>query len=190
LGGQDFTDRILEYVVAEFMYKHRIDLKSNPRSISILREVCERIKCGLSSLTEVRMEMAHLFNNINFNVTLTQNQFVELCANLFDKIKTSLDNALCNARMAKQDIQEVFVVGKSTLMPKIQAMITEYFPSIPIINSNNADETPAYGAAIQNAIMSGDMSPRNSILLDAMSLGIGFETTGGVMVPCKPFELI
>ncbi|KAL7569400.1 hypothetical protein ACA910_010484 [Epithemia clementina (nom. ined.)] len=184
LGGEDFDNRMVEYFLQEFKRKHRKDMSGNQRSLRRLRTACERAKRTLSSSTQAHIEIDSLFDGIDFNSTITRARFEDMCMDYFKKCMEPCEKVLRDAKISKNQVNEVVLVGGSTRIPKIQAMLSEFFNGKEPCKSINPDEAVAYGATVQAAILSGaDKSEKLSelLLLDVTPLSLGLETAGGVM---------
>lgn len=185
LGGEDFTNRILEHCIKEFERKHRgKDIRANQRALRRLQAECDAAKRTLSSSTQAAIEVDSLFDGVDFTCTLTRAKFEEMNQDLFRKSMESVEKVLSDAKVDRKKVDEVVLIGGSTRIPFVQKLIEDYFGKEPC-RSINADEAVAYGAAIQAAIISGDKgadSPlRDIVLLDVTPLSLGLETAGGVM---------
>jgi heat shock 70kDa protein 1/2/6/8 len=183
LGGEDFDNRMVDHFVQEFKRKHKKDLSANARALRRLRTSCERAKRTLSSATQASVEIDSLFEGIDFYSSITRARFEELNADLFKNCISPVEKVLKDAKMDKQSIQEVVLVGGSTRIPKVQQLLQDFFNGKELNKSINPDEAVAYGAAVQAAILSGETSEKVSdlLLLDVTPLSLGLETAGGVM---------
>ena len=183
LGGEDFDNRMVDHFVTEFKRKFKKDLKGNPRALRRLRTACERAKRTLSSSTQANIEIDSLSDGIDFYSKITRAKFEELCMDLFRSCLEPVEKALKDAKLDKNQIHEVVLVGGSTRIPKIQKLLEDFFNGKQLNKSINPDEAVAYGAAIQAAILSGDQSSeiKDVLLLDVAPLSLGIETAGGVM---------
>jgi L1 cell adhesion molecule like protein len=184
LGGEDFDNRMVDYFLQDFKRRHRKDMSTNQRSLRRLRTACERAKRTLSSSTQAHIEIDSLFDGIDFNSTITRARFEDLCMDYFKKCMEPCEKVLRDAKISKSQVDEVVLVGGSTRIPKIQAMLSEFFNGKEPCKSINPDEAVAYGATVQAAILSGaDKSEKLSelLLLDVTPLSLGLETAGGVM---------
>ncbi|GAV03608.1 HSP70-13 [Ramazzottius varieornatus] len=182
LGGEDFDNRMVNYFVEEFQRKFKKDLKSNARALRRLRTACERAKRTLSSSTEASVEIDSLHEGVDFYSKITRARFEELCSDLFRGTLQPVEKALTDAKISKSDIQEIVLVGGSTRIPKVQKLLKDFFNGKELNGSINPDEAVAYGAAVQAAILSGDMSKeiKDVLLVDVAPLSLGLETAGGV----------
>ena len=185
LGGEDFDNTLVEYCSAEFEKKTKTSLKGNSRALRRLRTVVERAKRTLSSTSQTTVEVDSLADGHDFNVTLTRAKFEQLCEPLFKRTTAPLDQLLRDAKLSKEDVHEIVMVGGSTRVPRIRQLVSEYFGGKKLNDSVNPDEAVAYGAAVQGHILTGGnkAGDRTSdmILLDVAPLSLGLETAGGVM---------
>mmetsp|Transcript_2083 Transcript_2083/g.4149 ORF Transcript_2083/g.4149 Transcript_2083/m.4149 type:complete len:696 (+) Transcript_2083:114-2201(+) len=184
LGGEDFDNRMVDYFLQEFKRRHRKDMSENQRALRRLRTACERAKRTLSSSTQAHIEIDSLFEGIDFNSTITRARFEDLCMDYFKKCMEPCEKVLRDAKISKNQVDEVVLVGGSTRIPKIQSLLSEFFNGKEPCKSINPDEAVAYGATVQAAILSGaDKSEKLSelLLLDVTPLSLGLETAGGVM---------
>uniref|UniRef100_A0A1A9ZLA3 Uncharacterized protein n=1 Tax=Glossina pallidipes TaxID=7398 RepID=A0A1A9ZLA3_GLOPL len=196
LGGEDFDSRLVNHFADEFQRKYKKDLRSNPRALRRLRTAAERAKRTLSSSTEATIEIDAIFEGIDFYTKVSRARFEELCADLFRQTLQPVEKALNDAKMDKNQIHDIVMVGGSTRIPKVQNLLQQFFCGKSLNLSINPDEAVAYGAAIQAAILSGDKSSeiQDVLLVDVAPLSLGIETAGGVMtkiiernsrIPCK-----
>lgn len=184
LGGEDFDNILVEHCSAEFLKKTKCDIRSNARAMRRLRTACERAKRTLSSTTQTSIEVDGLFEGHDLNVTLTRAKFEQLCDSCFRRTVAPLDQLLRDAKMSKEDIHEIVMVGGSTRIPRIRQLVSEYFNGKKLNDSVNPDEAVAYGAAVQAHILTGGSEKtQDMILLDVAPLSLGLETAGGVMTP-------
>lgn len=196
LGGEDFDNRLVNFLVEEFQRKNRKDIRSNPRALRRLRTAAERAKRTLSSSTEATIEVDALYEGIDFYTKVSRARFEELCADLFRDTLRPVEKALADAQMDKKSIHDIVMVGGSTRIPKVQNLLQNFFAGKKLNLSINPDEAVAYGAAVQAAILSGHNDDRikDVLLVDVTPLSMGIETAGGVMtkivernarIPCK-----
>jgi len=184
LGGEDFDNRMVDYFLQDFKRRHRKDMSQNQRSLRRLRTACERAKRTLSSSTQAHIEIDSLFDGIDFNSTITRARFEDLCMDFFKKCMDPCEKVLRDSKIAKNQVDEIVLVGGSTRIPKVQSMLSEFFNGKEPCKSINPDEAVAFGATVQAAILSGsDKSEKLSelLLLDVTPLSLGLETAGGVM---------
>ena len=185
LGGEDFDNRMVDYLKKEFARKYKKDISNNKRSMSRLKTACERAKRTLSSSTQASVEIDYLFEGIDFYTSITRAKFEEINADLFCSTIEPVKKALGDSRLSKKDIHEIVLVGGSTRIPKIQSHLKEFFDQKELNKSINPDEAGAYGAAVQAAILSGDKSEevQDLLSLDVVPRSLGLETADGVMIP-------
>eukprot|EP00618_Florenciella_parvula_P031932 CAMPEP_0119477756 /NCGR_PEP_ID=MMETSP1344-20130328/7783_1 /TAXON_ID=236787 /ORGANISM="Florenciella parvula, Strain CCMP2471" /LENGTH=657 /DNA_ID=CAMNT_0007511839 /DNA_START=215 /DNA_END=2188 /DNA_ORIENTATION=- len=189
LGGEDFDNRLVEHFSAEFKRRTKKDLGGNPRALRRLRTACERAKRTLSSATTAMLEIDALMDGVDFNATLTRAKFEDLCGDLFRRCMSPVEQVLRDAKMAKSQVHEVVLVGGSTRVPKLQALLSDFFGGKELNKGINPDEAVAYGATVQAAILNGDDKSDalgDLLVLDATPLSLGLETAGGVMTPLIP----
>ncbi|XP_029732800.2 heat shock protein 70 B2-like [Aedes albopictus] len=199
LGGEDFDSRLVDHFVEEFKRKHRKDIKGSPRAMRRLRTAVERAKRTLSSSTEASIEVDALLDGVDFFSKITRARFEELCADLFKSTLLPVEKALSDAKMSKESVNDIVLVGGSNRIPKIQSLLQNFFSGKVLNLSINPDEAVAYGAAVQAAILSGvkDATIQDVLLVDVTPLSLGIETAGGLMtniiernsrIPCKQMK--
>jgi L1 cell adhesion molecule like protein len=185
LGGEDFDNFLVDYCAAEFKKKTKVDLKDNAKALRRLRTSCERAKRTLSAATQATVEVDSLADGHDLSVPLTRAKFESLCDSLFQRCLGPLDGLLRDAKMSKDQIHEIVMVGGSSRIPRIRQLLSEYFGGKKLNDSVNPDEAVAYGAAVQAHILtkgdSKDDRTSELLLLDVAPLSLGIETAGGVM---------
>ena len=184
LGGEDFDNVLVEICLKEFIKKYKDkEIKNNVKAVRKLKTACEAAKRTLSTTTVTTIEIDSLYNGIDFTYKITRAKFESECTHLFKKCMAPIDKVLLDAELSKGKIDEVVLVGGSTRVPKIQAMLSEYFNNKALCKSINPDEAVAYGAAIQASILSGNDNSvtKDLLLLDVTPLSLGIETAGEIM---------
>ena len=187
LGGDDFDEKIMNWLCDEFKKAEGIDLKADKQAMQRLKEAAEKAKCELSNVFETTINLPFITADANgpkhLDVTLSRAKFEELSADLLERCKGPVEQALKDANVGKSDIDEVVLVGGSTRIPAVQALVKEYTGKDPN-QSVNPDEVVAVGAAIQAGILAGEV--KDIVLLDVTPLTLGIETLGGVSTPLVP----
>ncbi len=182
LGGDDFDQTLINFLADEFKRTEGIDLRTDPMALQRLKEAAEKAKCELSTAQETSINLPFITATNegpkHLQISLTRAKFEQICASLFDRIKTPVIQALKDAKLAASDVAEVVLVGGSTRIPKVQEICKEIFGKDPN-KSLNPDEVVAVGAAIQGGVLQGDV--KDVLLLDVTPLSLGIETMGGVM---------
>lgn len=188
LGGDDIDKNITDHFIKEFYQKHKIDLSKHKYAARRLQAKAEQVKRNLSTIKQVSVEIDYIYEDKDFVSTLSKAQFENLNNTLFKKTITCVGNTLKDAKMKKEDIHEVVLVGGSSRIPKIRDMVQEYFNNKTLNATLHPDEAVAIGAARQAAILSGLESERiKSILLyDVCSLSLGIGLAGGIMSTIIP----
>ena len=181
LGGEDFDQRIIDYLADEFKKDQGIDLRKDRMALQRLKEAGEKAKCELSSSMETDINLPFITADQqgpkHLNMKLTRSKLEALCADLIDRLEGPCRQALKDAALTASDIHEVILVGGMTRMPAVQERVKKIFGKEPH-KGVNPDEVVAVGAAIQGAVLTGDV--KDVLLLDVTPLSLGIETLGGV----------
>jgi molecular chaperone DnaK len=187
LGGDDFDKQIVDYIAAEFKKAEGIDLRKDKQALQRLTEAAEKAKIELSSVTQAEINLPFITATQDgpkhVEMTMTRAKFEEICANLIDRCRIPVENAVRDAKISKNDIHEVVLVGGSTRIPAVQQLVKDVLGKDPN-QSVNPDEVVAVGAAIQAGVLSGEV--KDILLLDVTPLSLGVETLGGVMTKLIP----
>lgn len=185
LGGEDFDQRIINYFAKQYNKKNNVDVTKDLKAMGKLKREAEKAKRTLSSQKSTRIEIESFFNGVDFSETLTQAKFEELNMDLFKKTLKPVEQVLKDAKVKKTEVDDIVLVGGSTRIPKVQAIIEEYFGK-KASKGINPDEAVAFGAAVQGGVLSGEEGTGGVVLMDVNPLTLGIETTGGVMTKLIP----
>ena len=187
LGGDDFDQRIIDYLVDEFKRENGVDLTKDKMAMQRLKEVAEKAKKDLSGVTSTQISAPFISQGedgpLHLDVTLSRAKFEDLIRDLVDSTLEPVRQALKDAKIKKEDIDKVLLVGGSTRIPKVQDVIRKELGKEPS-KGVNPDEVVAMGAAIQGGVLTGDVN--DIVLLDVTPLSLGLETLGGVMTVLIP----
>ncbi|KIM28818.1 hypothetical protein M408DRAFT_329262 [Serendipita vermifera MAFF 305830] len=187
LGGEDFDNTLLEHFKGEFKKKTKLDISDDPRALRRLRSACERAKRTLSSVAQTTIEVDSLYQGEDFSANISRARFEEINAVMFKSTLDPVERVLKDAKMSREKVDDIVLVGGSTRIPKIQSLVSEYFGGRQLNKSINPDEAVAYGAAVQAAILTGQTNEKTQVLLlDVAPLSLGVAMQGdvfGIVVP-------
>jgi molecular chaperone DnaK len=183
LGGDDLDEVLINYIADEFKRQEGIDVRKDPMALQRLKEAAEKAKCELSTAMEANVNLPFISATAegpkHLTMTLTRAKLEQLCEPVFERLVNPCKQALSDAKLTPEQIQEVVLVGGSTRIPRVRQIAKDLFGKEPN-KSVNPDEVVAIGAAIQGAILAGEVEEQ-MVLLDVTPLSLGVETLGGVM---------
>lgn len=181
LGGDNIDSRLVEYLADEFVKSDGVDLRKDPMALQRLKEAGEKAKIELSQLMQTEINLPFITATADgpkhMNLTFTRSKFEQLCEDIFQRTIEPCKRAMANAKVTPNDINEVILVGGSTRIPKVQELVRNFFGKEPN-KGVNPDEVVAVGAAIQGAVLTGEV--KDVLLLDVTPLTLSIETLGGV----------
>ncbi len=184
LGGDDFDQKIINWIIDDFQKQNGVDLGKDPQALQRVREAAEKAKIELSSAADTEINLPFITqkdgNPLHLTKKMTRSDLEKLVDDLIQKTIGPVEKALKDAKVSKSDIKEVIMVGGMTRMPKVQETVKNFFGK-ELNNNVNPDEVVAIGAAVQGAVLTGEV--KDIVLLDVTPLTFGIETAGGVRTP-------
>ena len=194
LGGEDFDNNLLEHFKAEFKKKTGLDISEDARAQRRLRSACERAKRTLSSVTQTKVEVDSLYQGQDFASSITRARFEAINEKIFQATVAPVESVLKDAKIDKDKVDDIVLVGGSTRIPKIQKLVSDVFGGRALNKSINPDECVAFGAAVQAAVLTnhaGSEKTEGLLLLDVTPLSMGVAMEGnifgvGIFPRCSP----
>ena len=187
LGGDDFDERVAEYLVSEFKKENGVDLSKDKMAMQRIKDAAEKAKKDLSGMTNAQISLPFIAQSeegpLHMEMTLSKAKFEDLCRDLFDSTLEPVRKAMKDAKLSNSDIDKVILVGGSTRIPYIQELVKKELGQEPN-KGVNPDEVVAMGAAIQGGVLTGEVD--DIVLLDVTPLSLGIETLGNVMTVLIP----
>jgi len=184
LGGDDFDQKIISWIIDDFQKQNGVDLGKDPQALQRVREAAEKAKIELSSAAETEINLPFITQKdgqpLHLTKKLTRSELEKLVDELIQKTIGPVEKALKDAKVTKDDVKEIIMVGGMTRMPKVQEVVKKFFGK-ELNNTVNPDEVVAIGAAVQGAVLTGEV--KDIVLLDVTPLTLGIETAGGVRTP-------
>ncbi|KAH9299502.1 hypothetical protein KI387_031184 [Taxus chinensis] len=184
MGGEDFDNRVVNFFVQEFNRKNKMDLSASPKALRRLRSECERAKRSLSSAVETVIDIDCLYEGQDLHMKFRRAKFEKLNADLFDKCMQVVKQCLQDAKMSKNQIDDIVLVGGLSRISKVQELLREFFDGKELCKSVNPDEAVAYGAAVEAAFLNKECF--NLVLMDVTPLSLGISVDNGVMKVIVP----
>ncbi|KAF3903274.1 hypothetical protein ABW20_dc0108888 [Dactylellina cionopaga] len=181
LGGEDFDYRVISHFTKQYNKKNGVDITKDLKTMGKLKREVEKAKRTLSSQMSTRIEIEAFHDGNDFSETLTRAKFEELNIDLFKKTIKPVEQVLADAKVKKGEVHDIVLVGGSTRIPKVQALLEDFFGGKQASKGINPDEAVAYGAAVQGGVLSNEEGTGDIVLMDVNALTLGIETTGGVM---------
>lgn len=182
LGGEDFDQRLVDHLVKVIKQKTGRDVRGNIRAMTRLRRAAEKAKRTLSSAHSARVDMEGVIDDVTLeDITVTRAKFEELNMDMFRSTLKTVKQALDDSGKSLEEIDDIVLVGGSTRIPRVQALIKEFFRGKEPHRGINPDEAVAYGAAVQGAVLGGQQMHSEVLIMDVNALTLGIETAGGVM---------
>ncbi|KAG8712228.1 ATPase with role in protein import into the ER [Ceratobasidium sp. 423] len=183
LGGEDFDNRVIEYVASKYERETTTPVKNNKRAMAKLQREVEKAKKALSAVTRTQLEVESFEGGNDLTVVLTRAKFEELNMDLFERTMVPVKKVLKDAAVDPTSVQDIILVGGSTRIPMVQQILKVFFGGKSPRMGINPDEAVAYGTAIQAGIISGEAGLDNMVFIDVCPIALGIETIGGIFSP-------